>query len=161
MSQLDLLPMRRLLSPLMALSTLACSTPEQGQYQRVSDPTDVVRVVLNTSADAWNAGDLEGFIGYYADDSSTSFMDGRRPQYGFDWIRSNYAARFEPEATRDSLRFEECSARLLGNDHILATARYVLFRGDSVTSSGPFTLVLERRFGEWKIIHDHTNADPD
>jgi len=45
-------------------------------------------------------------------------------------------------------------------DHILATARYVLHRGDSVTGSGPFTLILERREDTWKIIHDHTNADP-
>ncbi len=125
------------------------------------DPQATVSALLRASAEAWNAGDLDGFVSDYADGPSTSFMDGRRPQYGSDWIRSNYAARFMPGGNRDSLRFEEVAARMLGDDHILATARYVLFRGDSMTSSGPFTLILERRQDTWKIIHDHTNADPD
>jgi len=117
--------------------------------------------MLASSAEAWNAGNLSGFIDDYANDPATSFMDGRRPQYGYDWIRSNYAPRFEPEAARDSLRFEDFAARRLGDNHILATARYVLHRDGTVTSTGPFTLILERRDDKWKIIHDHTNADPD
>jgi ketosteroid isomerase-like protein len=35
----------------------------------------------------------------------------------------------------------------------------VLFRGDSTTSSGPFSLVMERRPDGWKILHDHTSSD--
>jgi ketosteroid isomerase-like protein len=140
----------------------ACFLCACGDFdQQVDDPTMLVRTMLESSAGAWNTGDLGGFIDYYANDQTTSFMDGRQPQYGYDWIRSNYAPRFGPGASRDSLRFEGFAARSLGNDHILATARYVLHRGDSVTSSGPFTLILERRHGEWKIIHDHTNSDPD
>jgi uncharacterized protein (TIGR02246 family) len=124
-----------------------------------SDPGAIVTTMLESSARAWNAGDLEGFIDDYADDSMTTFMADGHAQYGFDWIRSNYARQFGPEAARDSLRFEEFAARALGPDHILATARYILYRGDSTTSSGPFTLVFEHRRGEWRIIHDHTNAD--
>jgi ketosteroid isomerase-like protein len=140
----------------------ACFLCACGDFdQQVDDPTMLVRTMLESSAGAWNTGDLGGFIDDYANDQTTSFMDGRQPQYGYDWIRSNYAPRFGPGASRDSLRFEGFAARSLGNDHILATARYVLHRGDSVTSSGPFTLILERRHGEWKIIHDHTNSDPD
>jgi ketosteroid isomerase-like protein len=68
---------------------------------------------------------------------------------------------FAPGANRDSLRFESLRVRPLGANHALATARYVLRRGDSVTSSGPFTLILVRTAAGWKIIHDHTNADPE
>ncbi len=124
-----------------------------------SDPVTIVATMLESSARSWNAGDLEGFVDDYADDSMTTFMASGHVQHGFDWIRSNYARQFGPEAVRDSLRFEEFAARALGPNHILATARYILYRGDSTTSSGPFTLVLEQRVGEWRIIHDHTNAD--
>jgi ketosteroid isomerase-like protein len=51
------------------------------------------------------------------------------------------------------------AGRGLGSDYILATARFVLFRGDSITGSGPFTLVLQRIDGAWKIVHDHTSSD--
>lgn len=148
--------MRRFWGVLAVSFLCACANPDQ----QAGDPTTVVRTMLESSAEAWNAGELSGFIDDYANDPATSFMDGRRPQYGYDWIRSNYAPRFDPGASRDSLGFEGFAARRLGDNHILATARYVLHRGDSVTSSGPFTLILELRHGEWKIIHDHTNADP-
>ncbi len=124
-----------------------------------SDPTGVVEAMLGASADAWNRGDLGSFVSDYADDSTTTFMSRSQVQYGFDWIRNNYAPRFEPGVQRDSLRFESVAARALGSDHLLATARFVLLHADSVTASGPFTLVLKRVGGEWKIIHDHTSTD--
>jgi ketosteroid isomerase-like protein len=114
---------------------------------------------LSTSADAWNRGDLEAFVADYAHDSTTTFVAGGEVRYGWQWIHDNYARWWERGTERDSLRFERVTARALGSDHILATARFVLFRGDSTTASGPFTLVLRRVGDTWKIIHDHTSID--
>lgn len=125
----------------------------------VPDPTHLVTQLLTRSADAWNRGDLRAFVGDYAAEPTTTFVSGGRAQHGFEWIRSNYEPAFAPGATHDSLRFEEVEARALGENHLLATARYVLFRGDSITSSGPFTLILRRTGNGWKIIHDHTSRD--
>jgi ketosteroid isomerase-like protein len=47
--------------------------------------------------------------------------------------------------------------RLLGADYVLSTARYVLTRGDSVTASGPFTVIWQRRPEGWRMVHDHTS----
>jgi ketosteroid isomerase-like protein len=41
----------------------------------------------------------------------------------------------------------------------LVTARCVLHRDGRTTSSGPFTLVMERGPDGWKILHDHTSSD--
>lgn len=127
--------------------------------QAVPDPTNLVTQLLTRSADAWNRGDLAAFVADYADEPKTTFVSGGRAQHGFEWIRSNYEPAFAPGATHNSLRFEEVEARWLGDNHLLATARYVLFQGDFVTSSGPFTLILRRTNGQWKIIHDHTSRD--
>ena len=124
-----------------------------------SDPTALVQTMLTHSAAAWNRRDLAGFVADYARDSSTTFVSGGHVHHGFDWIRENYATTFAPGAPHDSLRFEEVEARALGSDFMLATARYVLFRGDSVTSSGPFTLILRHVRGQWKIVHDQTSRD--
>lgn len=139
----------------VALLVAACATPPSPP-----DPTAEIQSMLDASATAWNRGDLDMFISDYARDSMTSFVGAGKVHYGFDWIRDNYAPRFAPGAGRDSLRFVDLQARPLGMDHALATARYVLFREDSVTSSGVFTLVLRREGGRWKILHDHTTADP-
>ena len=83
------------------------------------------------------------------------YSDG--PRYGWETVRSGYAARFEPGASRDSLRFENLETRPLGAGVGLATARFVLFQGDSITSTGIFTLVLEQTEEGWRIVHDHSN----
>lgn len=141
--------------PMAAALVIGCA----GSERPLADPTPEIRAMLVRSADAWNAGDLDTFLDDYADDSTTSFMAGGGPRYGFDWIRSHYAPRFEPGAHRDSLRFTHVHARPLGPDYAMATARFVLFSADSTTASGPFTLVLHRVNGRWKIIHDHTSSD--
>jgi uncharacterized protein (TIGR02246 family) len=115
---------------------------------------------LERAASDWNQGDLDGFLSDYAPESTTTFVDGRRARHGFDFIRDNYARWFAPGARRDSLRFEEIEVRPLGPNHALVTARFILERAGAVTSSGPFTLVMERRSGGWKILHDHSSSDP-
>lgn len=121
------------------------------------DPTPELRGLLEQSARAWNAGDLDGFLVTYARDSATTFLTVRGLTHGYAAIRDRYASRFEPGAARDSLRFTDLEFRMLGNDHVLNTARYVLTRGDSVTAEGPFTVVWERRPEGWRMIHDHSS----
>jgi uncharacterized protein (TIGR02246 family) len=123
----------------------------------VTDPTPELRALLDRSARAWNAGDLDGFLITYARDSATTFVTVRGPVHGFDEIRGRYAARFEPGAERDSLAFTDVTVRMLGGEYVLSTARYVLTRGDSVTATGPFTVIWERRPEGWRMIHDHTS----
>ena len=122
-----------------------------------ADPTAAIDSMLTASAAAWNRGDLDGFMSTYVDDSSTTFLTASGLGEGYEWIRNRYAPRFEPGAARDSLRFTELRVRPLGRDHALATARYVLFRRDSTTATGPFTVVLRRTEQGWKMIHDHTS----
>lgn len=140
---------------LTALLTGTC-----GREPAPPDPTPAVRDLLTRSAEAWNRDDLDAFLVHYADDTSTTFVAGGRVHHGFEWIRTNYAPGFDADTPRDSLRFEAVEAKALGDDFVLATARYVLHRAGAVTSAGPFTIVLQQRQGQWKIIHDHTSRDP-
>lgn len=138
---------------LMMSLVAACGAPAPP----ADHPTAAVTLVLTESARAWNRGDLDGFMASYLDDSATVFVTADSAHAGFDWIRARYAPRFTPAAVRDSLRFEGIEVRGLGPEHAVATAHYVLVRGDSVTAMGPFTIVLRRTPAGWKIIHDHTS----
>jgi beta-aspartyl-peptidase (threonine type) len=142
---------RSLAALLVALS--ACASVEQS----VTNPEPEIRELLDRSAASWNAGDLEGFLVTYARDSATTFLSVNGLTRGFDAIRARYAARFEPGAARDSLRFTDLAVRALTPDWALVTARYVLERGDSVTATGPFTVVMQRTPEGWRMIHDHTS----
>jgi uncharacterized protein (TIGR02246 family) len=154
----------RAITLLLAAAIAACraggETTASGSNSSVVTLASQITSQLDRAADDWNRGDLERFLSDYAAESTTTFMDGRRARHGFEFIRQNYAPRFAPGARRDSLRFEEVEARHLRPDLALVTARFVLTRGDSVTASGPFTLVMEQRPAGWRILHDHTSSDP-
>ena len=150
---------------ILALVLLACRpaghpTPAPMPQSDAIAFTREMVAQLDRAATDWNRGDLEGFLSDYAAESTTTFVDGRRARHGFDFIRNNYARRFEPGARRDSLHFEEVEARRLSPTLALITARYILQRDGTVSSSGPFTLVMERRSEGWRILHDHSSSDP-
>ncbi len=160
-------------SPALALSAallVAAAAASGCRIEHTANPTGreisntalavEVTHVLAASAEGWNRGDLGTFMDAYLDSPTTTYWGSRGLLRGYAEIRRHYAPRFMPGATRDSLRFDDIEARRLGTDYALATSRWVLFRGDSVTATGPFTLVLRRVEGEWRIIHDHSSTFP-
>jgi ketosteroid isomerase-like protein len=147
--------MRSIVSAGLVLA--ACSAWPQSP----GDPQAEITAQLRRSAADWNRGDLAGFMSDYADDSLTSYVAGGHVVYGWQRLFDRYQTTyFAAGKRRDSLTFEEVHVRPLAPDVALCTARFALRRGDSVTASGPFTLVLRRRGGRWLILHDHTSSDP-
>ena len=125
------------------------------------DPQSEITGMLTRSAADWNRGDLAGFMSDYAHDSLTSYVSGGHVMYGWQRLFDRYQTTyFGPGKSRDSLAFEEVHVRPLAPDLALCTARFKLLRGTIVTASGPFTLVLQKQAGRWRILHDHTSADP-
>ncbi len=150
---------------LACLASTACWIEEVPEAERRERSVEGIRLavadMLAGSADAWNDGDLDGFMDDYARSASTTYIGGPGLVEGYEAIRDRYAPAFTPGAPRDSLRFEGLRVRRLGATLALATARYVLYNSDgATTASGPFTLVLRKEGREWRITHDHSSSDP-
>jgi uncharacterized protein (TIGR02246 family) len=101
-----------------------------------------VAATLEHGAAAWNGGDLDGFVSDYTPDAT--FVTSRGLVRGTAEIRARYAARFAAGAARDSLSFRLLDVDRLGPRTASLVATWVLSRGDSVTSSGPTSLVLKK-----------------
>jgi ketosteroid isomerase-like protein len=149
----------RFVAAFLALSVLSGCTIEI-EDEGDSDVPGAVARMLEESAGAWNRGELDGFMDDYVESGNTTYIGGGGLLTGYEAIRARYAPRFEPGAARDSLRFEDVKVRRLAAVEAIATARWILFQGDTITGSGPFTLVLRHTSGGWKIIHDHPSSDP-
>jgi ketosteroid isomerase-like protein len=135
----------------------ACAAPKVP----TGDPQQEIAAALARSASDWNRGNLDGFMSDYARDSTTSYVTGGHVQYGWQPLYDHYQTTyFAPGKSRDSLSFSEVRVHPLTLDLAFATARFALHRGDSLTASGPFTLILQKRGDRWLILHDHTSADP-
>jgi len=141
--------------PLLILA--ACASPAQS----ATDPQAEIALMLTRSAVNWNHGDLAGFMADYAHDSLTSYLAGSRFTRGWQPLYDHYqAAYFAPGKHRDSLTFDDVHVRTLAPGVAFATAHFYLHRGDSLTASGPFTLILMKDGDRWHIVHDHTSSDP-
>lgn len=149
--------MRRASYVVLVPMLTACSAPKIP----LGDPQQEIAAMLQRSAADWNHGDLAGFMSDYAKDSLTSYASRGRVQYGWQPLYDRYQANyFAPGKSRDSLSFDAVRVRALTPDLAYATARFKLSRSDSVVASGLFTLVLQRQGDRWKILHDHSEADP-
>lgn len=141
----------------VAILLCACAAPRE----RLGDPRAEIGAMLAASAAAWNRGDLAAFMRDYADDSTLTYVSGGRARGGWQALYDRYTASyFAPGKSRDSLTYDDLQVHPLTPDFAYATARFRLMRGDSATSSGPFTLILQRRAERWVILHDHTSPDP-
>ncbi len=159
MKQLSWILLLLAIGPLGTACRIEGGAPTAGADTIPGIETQIARM-LERSADAWNGGDLDGFMADYLRSPTTTYLGSSGQVSGWEAIRARYAPLFQAGALRDSLRFERVTGRPLGNDYALATARYVLFRAGTVTASGPFTLVLWRSEDGWKIVHDQSASDP-
>jgi len=142
----------------------ACSRAVGG-YHPTSAQRTVVRAelqaMLERAAGNWNRGDLDAFMSDYLPSDSTTYVGGRGLVRGPAAIRSSYARLFTGELVRDSLSFTILDVDPVAPDVANLIARYILARRvggrDSVTASGPTSLLVRRVEGRWRIVHDHSS----
>lgn len=116
--------------------------------------------MLEASADAWNHGDLDGYLSYYAEDAT--FVGSSGLIRGRDEIRRRYRQSYWSSGTpADHLAFEVIDVRVTGPDAATLVGRYRLRDRTSGQDSGTglFTLLLGRNNDAWEILHDHSSAD--
>jgi hypothetical protein len=115
-----------------------------------------VAAMLNTSAGAWNRGDLDTFMTDYYGGERTTYVTSRGVVHDPARIRERYAPRFAPGGVHDSLSFENVEVDPLAPGVVHVIAWYVLSRGDSTIARGPTSLVMLRYDGRLRIVHDHS-----
>jgi beta-aspartyl-peptidase (threonine type) len=116
--------------------------------------------MLRASAEAWTAGDLDGYLDDYAPDAT--FVGSSGLTHGRNAIRQTYIEGYwSTGMPEDGLRFELLDVRPEGATTALAVGRYILFDRESeeATATGTFSLTLRRTDGGWEIVHDHSSAD--
>lgn len=142
--------------------------------------------ILDDQASAWNRGDIDAFLRHYWRSDELTFSSGGRTETGWDATRERYRTRYPTPERMGRLTFEIDRVRSLGDRAALLLGRWQLERRAEATHSaakragterdalaapgaqrsptevlgGNFSLVFQRFFDGWKIIHDHTSLLP-
>ena len=121
---------------------------------------DVSRIQERMSAQeaAWNEGDLEGFMAPYWKSDSLLFVGSRGPSRGWSKTLANYRESYPDKGAMGTLTFGVHSTEPAGLDHALMLGSWRLDRAEGYEPlSGWFSLVWQRRDGDWVIVRDHSS----
>jgi ketosteroid isomerase-like protein len=144
--------MRTMVSPVAPFAPTACVLPED------QDP-GAVRRLLAEQVEAWNRGDLEGFMKGYWRSDSLSFYSGGSVTRGWQTTLDRYRKRYQAEGREmGTLAFDLHDVALPARGLALVRGGWTLKMKDS-EPHGLFTLVL-RWFPDagWRVVHDHSSA---
>jgi uncharacterized protein (TIGR02246 family) len=116
-----------------------------------------VRAVLDAQRDAWNRGDVEGYMDGYARSPNTVFVSGDNVTRGWQTVLDRYRKNYDSREKMGTLTFSDLEITPLGNDAAIVLGRWHLQRTKD-EPHGRFTLILRRTKQGWKIVHDHTSS---
>ncbi|MGP8260707.1 MAG: YybH family protein [Acidobacteriaceae bacterium] len=117
---------------------------------------DVAKVIV-AQENAWNRGDLEGFVKGYKNSPETVFM-GKQVLEGYAQILADFKHNYPTAASMGELTFSELEVHPLGERYAVCLGKYHLERPkkEGGGADGSFSMVLEKTDQGWKIVLDHT-----
>jgi uncharacterized protein (TIGR02246 family) len=145
--------LRMAITACMVMAITVFAAPEQ-----TANALTQIRSVLQVQQDAWNRGDIDGFMNGYARSASMVFISEDTVRCGWQTARSLQEKIFQSRKDGDP-HISDLEITLLSSDWAVVSGRWKLKRADDQPHSR-FTLVLKRLPEGWRIVHDHTSAAP-
>lgn len=124
-------------------------------FQAIGQETEI-RALLAKQTDAWNRGDVEGFMEGYWKNDSLMFIGKSGITYGWQQTLDNYKKGYPDKTAMGQLTFTLLEMKPLSKKYFSVVGKWHLKRtiGDL---SGHYTLLLKKINGEWVIVKDHSS----
>lgn len=136
----------------------ACATPA-GSVGPEADAraSGEILALLEQQDEAWNRGDIDGFMEGYWVSPDLRFASGGDVTRGYAETLARYKQRYASRALMGTLNTSEHEIVILAPDAAIAHGRWQLTR-ENDAPGGLYTLVLRKIGGEWKIVSDTTTS---
>ena len=147
-----------MLRPLFCVLLLSLALPASAAE---TPATTAARSVLAAQNEAWNRGDLEGFMQGYWKSDEVRFAGGDSFRNGWLATLNSYRKGYPDAAAMGKLNFDLLEVREVGPEVVYAFGKWRLTRANEAPEKAPhglFTLILERKDGAWVITRDHSSA---
>ena len=148
------IPLACFLAVYVLSETAAAASSEQ---QKNAGAITEIRAVLHAQQDAWNRGDIGGFMSGYARSGSTTFVSEDALRRGWETVRARYLKKYSRRAKMGRLTFSDLEITPISADAAVVVGRWKLRRPQD-RPHGRFTLIFRKTADGWRIVHDHTSA---
>jgi len=142
--------MKTSISLLLLIILIGCSN------NSFEDDKKAVRAVMDTQAQCWSNGDIDGFMDGYWKSDSLRFLGRRGLTKGWQTTLENYKKSYPDKQAMGRLKFDHISFERLNNKQMFVVGKWALER-EKDTLSGYYSLLWANIDGKWKVIFDHTN----
>jgi uncharacterized protein (TIGR02246 family) len=133
------------------------TTPSLAQTNADTKTIQAIQAVLNAQRDAWNKGDIEGYMDGYDRTDNTVFVSGDSITHGWKTVLERYKKGYDTREKMGELTFSDLEIKLLNKTTAVVIGRWHLKRAND-EPHGRFTLLFKKTKAGWRIIHDHTSS---
>jgi ketosteroid isomerase-like protein len=124
-----------------------------------ADAEEGIKHMLVSQIEAWNHGNLEGFMQGYWHSPDLTFYSGGDITKGWEPTLQRYRQRYQGQGKEmGQLEFQDLNIDILGRKGAVVTGKWQLTLSDGSKPHGLFTLVVKKMPAGWRIVHDHTSA---
>ena len=143
----------------VALGVIFSAQAASSAQSNKSDTTSeaAIRAVLDAQRDAWNRGNIEGYMDGYDRSPNTEFVGGDNISRGWQTVLDRYKKNYNSREKMGMLTFSDLEITMLSKDAALVLGRWRLKRAND-EPHGTFTLLFRKTKTGWKIVHDHTSS---
>ena len=112
--------------------------------------------MLETQNQAWNRGDVSGFMKGYWENDSLMFIGKSGVTYGYQNTLENYKKGYPDTAAMGKLTTTQIKMIRVSKQYYFIVGKWYLKRsiGDI---SGHYNLLVRKINGEWVIVADHSS----
>jgi uncharacterized protein (TIGR02246 family) len=143
---------------LLAALTFTTSTQASAAPTKQDAKLDAaIRAVIDAQREAWNRGDIEGYMDGYVRSADTVFVSGDNVTHGWQTVLDHYKKSYDSREKMGVLTFSDLEITALAKDAAVVVGRWHLQRAKD-EPHGRFTLIFRKTRRGWKIIHDHTSS---
>jgi uncharacterized protein (TIGR02246 family) len=122
-----------------------------------ADTKSEITALLERQDQAWNRGDLDGFLQPYDDSGKLVFIGSTGAIRNRGQLKEKYEKKYKVGgADFGKLTFSELQVEDLGDGIARAWGRWQVEQNDT-KASGWFSLILMKTAEGWRIIHDHSS----
>ena len=135
------------------LFCICCSVPAVAQQKKAE--TNNVKETMRIQEEAWNKGDIKGFMNYYWNNDSLKFIGSKGITYGWQKTLDNYIKGYPTKEEMGILTFTILECTQLSETAVYVIGKWELKKEKA--AGGHFTLLWKKIDGKWVIVSDHTS----
>jgi hypothetical protein len=134
----------------------ACQPKSESISMDIEAEKSQIMKVMAIQEDAWNEGNLEGFMEHYIKGDELMFVSSRGINYGWQQALDSYQRSYPDKERMGKLNFDIVYLEVINESAAFMIGKWQLIR-ELDSPNGHFSLLWRKLDGQWVIFADHSS----